>query len=135
MGRLSHVNKVDNNYWQNYSVRSRQIKQINEEYKMDLTKNGVLSVTTIFFRKFQFSLRTSYKELFILILFKSVGVLFECTFPCEYPQIKTSLILIRKTDKNSKRAGDTVFGAGCIQVSLALALFYIYLKWFVIKLL
>ena len=28
-----------------------------------ITKNGVLVVTTLFFKKFCFSLRTSYKEL------------------------------------------------------------------------
>ena len=54
-----------------------------------LTKNGVLPVTTLFFRKFCLNLRTSYEELIwctnttqmaIFMLFESVGVLFEGAF-------------------------------------------------------
>ena len=53
-----------------------------------MTKNGVLPVTALFFRKFCFSLRTSYKELFhvpttqmpIFSLFLSAGVLFDGAF-------------------------------------------------------
>ena len=53
-----------------------------------ITKNGVLPVTTSFFKKLCFSLRTSYKELIwctndpvpIFILFVSTGVLFDGAF-------------------------------------------------------
>ena len=55
-----------------------------------ITKNGVLPVTTLFFRKFCFSLRTSYKELIwfdvpttqmlIFVLFVSAGALFDGAF-------------------------------------------------------
>ena len=53
-----------------------------------ITKNGVLPVTTLFFWKFYFSLRTSYKELIcctynpipVFVLFVSAGVFFDGTF-------------------------------------------------------
>ena len=51
-----------------------------------ITKNGVLPVTNLFFWQFLFSLRTSYKEVTwcttqipIVVIFVSVGVLFEAT--------------------------------------------------------
>ena len=53
-----------------------------------ITKNGILPVTALFFRKFCFSLRTFYKSWFdipttqmsIFVLFLSAGVLFDCAF-------------------------------------------------------
>ena len=53
-----------------------------------ITKNGVLPATTLFFWKFCFSSRTSYKELIcctnnsmpVFILFVSSGVLFDGAF-------------------------------------------------------
>ena len=50
-----------------------------------IKKNAFLPVTSLFFQKFCFSLRTAYKnvptiQMSVFILFKSVGVLFEGAF-------------------------------------------------------
>ena len=58
-----------------------------------ITKNGVLPVTTLFFWKFSFSLRTAYKELTwctnlnvnIRTFRKHWKFIFRMSFPCEYP--------------------------------------------------
>ena len=79
-----------------YLVRSTKIENATFSYKTALrvqnrpiTKNGVLPVTILFFRKFCFGMKTSYKKLIwwtnppndqIFILFASVGVSFEGAF-------------------------------------------------------
>ena len=59
-----------------------------------ITKNGVLPVTTLFFQKFYFSWRTSYRELIwctnhsnahIHTFWKRWSFIRGCFFPCEYP--------------------------------------------------
>ena len=62
------------------------------------TKNGVLPVTTLFFRKFCFSLRTSYKELICCtdnpnahncIFCKRWSFIWRCFFPVSIHKVKT----------------------------------------------
>ena len=58
-----------------------------------VTKNRVLPVTTLFFWKFVLDKEPLIKSWFdiptsqmpIFVLFESAGVLFDGTFPCEYP--------------------------------------------------
>ena len=65
------------------NVKTNKIESKNCTY---ITTNGFLPVTTLFFRKFCFSLRTSYKELVWCtshpnIHIHTFGVLFEGDFP------------------------------------------------------
>ena len=61
--------------------------------KSTITKNGVLSVTTLFLRIFRFSLRTPYKELILCanklnaninIFRRRWNFIGGCFFPCEF---------------------------------------------------
>ena len=89
---------------QNCPVRSKYSdkRQIEWEAQDNLiTKNGLLSITTLFFRKFCFSLRTSYK---VLIWFtnhlnvhihtfrKRWGFIWGCFFPVSILKIFKKLI-------------------------------------------
>ena len=75
--------------------QNSMLRQIEWELQDEsITKNGVLPATTLFFRKFHFSLRALYKEFIwcnkhpnvhVHNFWKRWSFIWRVLFPCEYP--------------------------------------------------